>query len=318
MGQRAWNAERLAVAGVLLVVQFLFGLHYLAAKIVLAHLAPRAWAVLRAAGAAVVLLAAAKLSGRELPRAPRDLARLAVFSIFGVVINQVCFVEGLYRTTATHSSILNTIIPIGTLLFASWLGHERLSRLKAVATALALAGVLLVVRPEPAGETLAGSLAGDLLTLVNAVSYSFFLALSKPTLDRLDPLGATAVLMAFGAAGVLAVGGAQLASSDLAAVPASVWLVGGGIVLLPTAAAYFMIYWALGRADPSAVALFIYLQPVIASGLSALLLGERPRPTTILGAALIFLGVYLAVRRPSGRAAAAAVAPPGLRQGGGR
>lgn len=294
-GKRSPPRERLAVAGVLLLVQVLFGLHYLAAKIVLAHIPPRAWATLRASGAAAILLLLAKLLGRTLPSSPALLGRLAAFSIFGVVINQVCFVEGLYRTSATHSSILNTIIPVGTLLFAGWLGHERLSARKIAATLVALAGVLLVVRPE-AARTGSEALAGDLLTLANALSYSFFLAVSKPTVDRLDPLGATAALMGFGAVGIFLIGGGQLLSSNLRAVPATVWLVAAGIVALPTAAAYFMIYWALGKADPSVVALFIYLQPVLASALAILLLDERPRATTWVGAALVFAGVFLAVR----------------------
>ncbi len=279
----------------LLLVQLFFGLHYFAAKVVLMHLEPRAWAVLRVAGAAVVLLGAAMLLRRPLPRSPGDLGRLAFFSIFGVVVNQVCFVEGLYRTTVTHSSIINTIIPIGTLLFAALMGHERVGGTRVAAMLVAFAGVLLVIRPEAASWS-SEALAGDLLTLVNALSYSLFLALSKRTLDRLDPLAATAVLMAFGAAGILLVGGRTLAATDLGAVPGSAWALGAGIVLLPTAGAYFLIYWALGKTDPSVVAVSIYLQPLIASALSIAFLGERPDTATLLGAGLIFLGVYLGSR----------------------
>jgi drug/metabolite transporter (DMT)-like permease len=45
------------------------------------------------------------------------------------------------------------------------------------------------------------------------------------------------------------------------------------------------------------VALFIYVQPVIAATLSAVLFGERPAPRVLAGALLIFTGVFLALRR---------------------
>jgi drug/metabolite transporter (DMT)-like permease len=55
-------------------------------------------------------------------------------------------------------------------------------------------------------------------------------------------------------------------------------------------------YWALARVDSSVVALFIYLQPLVASTLAVALLGERPDFHVFAGAVLIFSGVYLSVR----------------------
>ena len=60
--------------------------------------------------------------------------------------------------------------------------------------------------------------------------------------------------------------------------------------------------WALARVESSVVALFIYLQPVIASGLAVVLLGDRFGLREVAGALLIFGSVYV-VLRPPGRAA---------------
>jgi drug/metabolite transporter (DMT)-like permease len=139
-------------------------------------------------------------------------------------------------------------------------------------------------------------MVGDLLTLINALSYSFFLVISKRLLTRTDPLGATAVLLAFGSLGIFAVGAPTLSAVAWSEVPASVWGMGAFIVVFPTALAYLLMYWALARVDSFLVALFIYLQPVIASTLSAAFLGERIGPRIVLGGGLIFLGVYLALR----------------------
>ncbi|HKQ61106.1 MAG TPA: DMT family transporter [Candidatus Polarisedimenticolaceae bacterium] len=292
--------QRALVTGALILVQVFFGLHYLAAKVVLREIPPRAWAVLRVAAAAVLLLALARLLGRRLPSAPRDLLRLAVFSVFGVTLNQVLFVEGLARTTPTHSSLINTTIPIGTLICAALLGRERPSWAKAAALAVASGGVWLVIH-RGQGPDATGVLVGDLLTLINALSYSFFLVITKRLLSRVDALGATAVLLAFGAVGIALIGLPALAHTDLRTVSATAWTLGGFIVVFPTAGAYLLQYWALARVESSVVAFFVYLQPLIAAALSFALLHERPAPRVLAGGLLIFGGVYLALRRPGDR-----------------
>jgi drug/metabolite transporter (DMT)-like permease len=298
MSALSQRQDRAAVLGALLLVQGFFGLHYLAAKLVLLEIPPRAWAAIRVVGAALVLLAAVRAMGRTLPRSPGDLGRLALFALLGVVINQVCFVEGLHRTTPTHSALINTTIPVGTLLFAVLLGRERLTWPRAGSLGVALAGVLLVIWPEdlsPSSETV----AGDLLTLVNALSFALFLVVSKRLISRSDPIGATAVLLGFGAIGILAVGWGPLASFEPSTVSARTWWLGAFIILFATAGTYLLNYWALARVDSSVVALFIYLQPLIAAVLSWTLLGERIGASTAAGGALIFAGVYIAIRAPA-------------------
>ena len=287
--------DRAAVIASLVAVQVLFGIHYFAAKILMQTIPPRVWAPTRVVGAALVLLAAARMLGRAFPRGGKDLGSLALFSLFGVAINQVCFVEGLHRTTATHSAIINTSIPVVTLLFAVLLGRESFDWRKGTSLALALTGVLMVVRPDRAsfGES---TLAGDLLTLANGTSYAFFLVISKRLISRVDPLAATAVLMGFGAIAVTAWGAPALVTFEWRTVPAATWMNAAFIILGPTAGAYFLIYWALARAEPSLVALFIYLQPLIAGLLAVVRLHERVRTLTIVGAVVLFSGVALATR----------------------
>ncbi len=289
--------ERAAVVSALLAVQLCFGLHYLAAKLVLAEIPPRAWAAIRIGAAALILLALVRLSGRRLPTARADLRRLAVYALFGVVINQLCFVEGLKRTTPTHSALINTTIPVFALLFAVLAGRERISGRKVFALAVALAGVLLVIWPFGRTALASGTLTGDLLTLINSMSFSLFLVISRDLLVRTDPLAATAALMGFGALGILAVAWPALIAFDPAPVSAGTWGLAAFVIVFATVLTYVLNYWALARVPSSVVALFIYVQPLVAATLSAALFGERPAFSVLAGALLIFAGVFLALRR---------------------
>lgn len=302
MPEDAPHAERARLFVALTLIQVFFGVHYLAGKIVLHEIPPRAWALIRVLASAALLAALAKALGRRFPTAPSDLGRLALFSIFGVAINQVCFVEGLSRTTTIHSSIINTLIPAWTLLFAVLLSREAMTGLKGAALALAMGGALLVIRPERASLTSA-TFVGDLLTVANSLSYSFFLVISKRTMHRVDALAATSLMFAFGALPIAAVGLPAAVALPWGAVPVSVWAWGAFIVVFPTAAAYALISWTLARAESSLVALFVYLQPVVAAILGIAFEGEHLAASTVAGAALIFAGVYLATPRRSGPAA---------------
>ena len=294
----------------LLAIQVFFGIHYLAGKIVLAEIPPRAWAPLRVASAGVVLLAIVLLARRRFPREPLNWAKLALFSVFGVAINQVCFVEGLARTTATHSAIINTLIPAWTLLFAVLLSHEKLTAVKGTSLLLAVAGVLLVIRPERASFS-SETFVGDLLTIVNSLSYGFFLVISKRTMHRVDAVAATALMFVFATVPIVAYGGRALAALDPVSVSAAAWAWAAFIVLVPTAGAYVLISWTLARAEASLVAMFVYVQPVIAAALGIVFQGERLTARTALGALIIFAAVYLAMGlpRPS-RARFASAVPP--------
>lgn len=287
---------RAPVLTALVTVQVLFGINYLASKVVLEEIPPRAWALLRVSGACLLLWCAIFLLRRRLPRDPADYAKLALFSLFGVVFNQVLFVEGLSRTTPIHSSLINTSIPVLTLVFATLAGREGVTARKVGALAMAFVGVMFVLRPDRAGLD-SRLFVGDLLTLANATSFSLFLVISKRVLSRIDPLAATALLFSFGSVGILALGGGPLVRADLGLVTSTAWWAALFVIIGPTAGTYLLNYWALARVDSSMVALFIYLQPLIAGLLSVTLRGERPELTTLFGGALICVGVYLSVMR---------------------
>jgi drug/metabolite transporter (DMT)-like permease len=285
------GGSRTAVASALVAVQLCFALHYVAARYIMDYIPPRAWATIRIVAASALLMAFVLITRRRrLPTAPRDLAAIAFFSLFGVVINQICFVEGLSRSNTAHSSIINTAIPVATLLMAILMGRERPTARKLSGIALSLTGVLWLVLHG--GATFGGALVvGDLLNMTNALSYSFFLVISRPLLQRHSSLAVTAELLLFGAVGISLAGIGQLRTVSFGAVPAPVWWTALFVVLFATVAAYILNAYALKRVDSSSVALFIYLQPVIAIAVAWALRGERVGLDSLISGALVFIGV---------------------------
>ena len=281
----------------LLTVQLLFAIHYVAAKHLLEHVPPPAWAALRVGGAALVMLAFTARSWSKWPRDTRSWIQLLVLSAFGVIFNQILFLEGLSRTVPSHSALINTSIPVVTLVVAVLLRHEHFDRRKIAAVALSLGGVLILLRVDQFDPT-AGTVRGDLLTLANASSFSVFLVLSRPVAQRLGARIVTPITFAMGSIAVGLFGAPELRTMDWSAVPTSVWWIGVFIVLGPTVGTYALNVWSLQRVESSSVALFVYLQFVLAAPLSAWLLDEPLSWRLLPAATLVFLGVALARRRP--------------------
>jgi drug/metabolite transporter (DMT)-like permease len=81
-----------------------------------------------------------------------------------------------------------------------------------------------------------------------------------------------------------------------------VWLSVAYIVLFATVVCYYLNSWALARVPPSTVAVYIYLQPLIAFVLAPLLLGEKVSPRVVVASGLVFAGVAIVTRRSRSRA----------------
>lgn len=279
------------VIGVLLLVQLFFGLHYVAGKVLLESIDPAAWALVRVVAAAALLqLLILRRPAKRPDR--KEWLLLATFSLFGVVVNQVLFVEGLSRTTPAHSALIMTTIPLLTILFAVLLRKESLSWPRAAGLVLALAGVWILLRADRF-RVEGDLLFGDLLTLGNAASFSLFLVLSREYLIKHDPLVAITRVFTLGSIGVAIYGLLPLSRVVPSELPPEAWWLAIFIVIFPTVGAYFLNYWALSRVSSSLVALFIYLQPLVATTMQWALGKGVPGPRFYFAALLVFAGVAL-------------------------
>ncbi len=126
--------------------------------------------------------------------------------------------------------------------------------------------------------------------------------ISKTLYERYGALNVITWIFLVGLLITIPVGIYSLQQENLAAVDGSVWAALAFIILLPTVGAYYLNAYALTRVSPSTVAIYIYLQPLIAFGFAPLLLGEQWNYRTIVAALLIFGGVALVTSNKTNKA----------------
>ncbi|HVS04311.1 MAG TPA: DMT family transporter [Thermoanaerobaculia bacterium] len=279
----------------LLAAQLLFAGFHVVGKAVLDHLHPLTLAALRVGCATPLLLAIAWHHDRLLPR-PRDLPHLVLLGALGVFANQVLFILGLQRTTATDAAILMPSIPVFAVALAALAGIERPGLKQVAGIGLAVGGALVMLRPWE-GAWMAGGTLGNALILANCLAYAAFLVAQRPLLERLPWRTVIAWSFLFGGIGVVAVAIPQLAELTPATVPAAAWAGLAYIVLFPTAVGYSLATWAVQRSTPALVAAYTTLQPLFAAALAAAFLGERLGPAEGIGFVLIAAGLALVGRR---------------------
>lgn len=273
----------------LISVQLMFGTWPIFGKIALKVLPSTGLVALRVSGAAIAFLIMQRAFGSPQKIRKVDYARFALYALLGVVLNQFLFVKGLSLTTAINATLLGTTIPVFTLLVSLTLGYDRLTIRKSLGISLAAAGVVYLLYPERNFSS--DSTYGNILIVLNSISYGAYLAISKDMLKRYGTLTVITWIFIFGSIATIPIGGYALVGTPLQEAGAGLWLVVIYIILVPTVGAYYLNAWALERVEPSTVAVYIYLQPLIAFALAPLILNEKWNSRTWLASALIFSGV---------------------------
>ncbi len=274
----------------LILVQVMFGTWPIFGKIVLHTISSTALVGVRIVGATIVF-ALLHRKAREIFRLPkRTIGSLILCSLLGVVINQLLFVKGLSYTTVINATLITTTIPVFTLAISIIMGHDRATWRHIVGIALAAAGVMYLVDPFRATLS-AQTTIGNILIVINSLSYGAYIPLSRDLIKRYGPLNVTAWLFLIATVITLPITIYSWSGVQVAQVPANAWLSLVYIVLVPTVGAYFLNSWALTRVTPGIVAVYIYLQPLMAFGLAPVILGESLSARTIVACVLIFAGV---------------------------
>jgi DME family drug/metabolite transporter len=239
----------------------------------------------------LVVARAAPAASAEWPR--RELGVIAV----AIAAYQLAFFAAVDRTGVA----VGTVVALGSAPaiagLAGWVAdREPLTGRWAAATALACAGVLLLVL---GGGGASVDALGVILAVVSGSGYATYTVLAKRLLRRGHaPERVMAASFSLGALLLVPV----LALGDVS------WLAtGDGLAMalflgaIPTALAYVLFARGLRHLTPGETATLTLAEPLTATGLGVLALGERPGAVATVGAGLVLAGLLalaLPARRP--------------------
>jgi drug/metabolite transporter (DMT)-like permease len=281
----------------LLAANIIYGLNYSIAKAVMPdYIKPFALVSVRSIfGAALFWITSLFLPGEKVSR--KDLLYLFGCSFFGVVINQVLFLVGLDLTSPVNSSIIISTNPIFAFVFAALILKENISFLKGSGLAIGLAGVLLLILQNGTPDLKSSTFIGDILTLINTISWAFYTVIIKRMLEKYSPVTVMKWTFFFGMFTTIPIGYDQLSTMDWSIISLKGWMGIGFVVIFATFLGYLLISFGLRRLSPTIVSTYTYINPVIAAYLASLLGQDHIDLVMVTSALLIFTGVFVVSRQ---------------------
>jgi drug/metabolite transporter (DMT)-like permease len=281
----------------LLTVVVFWGLNFTVAKFALAEMTPLAFNGLRVTLAATVLMTIHLLRRGPAPTSLRDRAWMMGLGLIGHTAYQLFFIEGLARTTATHSALIYGVTPVLVALLSLLFGHEQIVPATWGGALLAFGGVYLIMAGIPPAVGPAASWTGDLLILAAAACWSLYTVLSRSLLSRHSPLKLTAVTMAWGSLFLIPLSARAMITEPWSSIGPGAWAATGYGIFFPLVFAYLLWYRAIRSVGSVRTAVYSNLVPVTGALAGWLILGERLYPALGVGAAAIFLGILLTRRQ---------------------
>ncbi len=260
--------------------------------------APVAVGAARIVFGGLLLVLVARILRVRLPRLGAPLIGMAT----AVAVYQLSFFAAVRLTGVA----VGTVVAIGTGPAAAGLlgrlvNGERLSARWAQATALAAVGIVLLAG-DGGGSV---DLTGVALAVTSGVGYATYTVLSKRMLDAGEaPEGVMAA--GFGGAGLLLLPVLVVAGPGFLGTPGGLALA-AYLAVVPTALAYVLFSRGLRRLSSGETATLVLAEPLTASVLGVVALGEHPSATAGAGALLVLAGLLVLAAPRRRRLAVAAV-----------
>ncbi len=296
------------------IVYVIWGSTYLGIRVVVESLPAFGSAALRFAIAGVVLgvVLAIRRGIRTLRVSARQLSAAALVGILLLAGGNGLVVLAESPSFKLPSGVAALLIALAPLLLAvlrlTTGDRPRLTTI--IGVLIGLGGLVVLFLPgittiggatgASAGGTAGGHaipVAGGLIVLVAVACWSVGSFATRWLPMPADPFVATVWEMLAGATAMAAIAVVRREPAPwlVPSVPAKAWLALAYLVVFGSLVAFTAYVWLLHHAPISLVATYAYVNPVIALGLGALLVGESLTAQVLLAAATVVVGVILVV-----------------------
>ena len=279
------------------VMGFAWGFNWIATRIILSALPPWTMRTLGIGLGDLTLFAAAVITGVSLAVPRGERLKILIAAFFNVGIFNVCSAYAQIYGTTSRAVVIAYSMPIWSALLAHFVLKEKLNALKLFALALCAAGLAILIYPLARADFPFGAL----LALVCAWAWAAGTVYLKWAKIRAATLTIAAWQLLFGwlmlAAGMVIFDGLP----QFSPLPAHVvlWIAYNGLIGMGLA--YFLWFVIVDRLPTTTASLGSLLVPVVGVIGSALVVGERPSLTDIVGFACIFAAAASVLLQPDAR-----------------
>ena len=206
------------------------------------------------------------------------------------------------QATTTAWIVASTPVFIAIL---GWLVlKEKFSLVRIAGIVLAALGVLIVVSKGDVGALVTGreGTIGDLLIFISAINWAVYTVLSRRELGRHPAARMMFYVMLFGwLFTTVWIFGFGPGMREMAGLSFRAWAAILVLGVFGSGLAYIAYYDSLQALPASQLGAFLNIEPLVTTLLAAAMINEPITAVTLIGGAVIILGVYLVNRKASSR-----------------
>ncbi|WP_050627014.1 DMT family transporter [Bradyrhizobium viridifuturi] len=217
---------------------------------------------------------------------------LLFFAVFPILFN-----ASLIFTTAARGALALSTLPLLTMLVGAALGAEPLTARKATGVLVTILGVAMALLSGLATAP-PDAWGGDLLMVAAALCMALYSIWSKPFIRRSGPIPFTTLAMAAGAVVLIAASLLRGSFAPVAEFGAPQWFSATYLGAFGAALTFYLWAFALERTTPTRVAISVTVNPIAASLVGAVLLGEPLSWNLVAGIVTVFAGIWIATTQP--------------------
>lgn len=214
----------------------------------------------------------------------------------GTCFYYICFNTALVYTTASMGALIQSFIPVVTVILAFIFLKEPLSVRRLVGIGISIAGVLFIIfMAAPAGKA-KNPLPGNLLILASVFIWATYTILAK-RVSHIDPILVTAYSIGVGALLLIPAVFIELSGKSFPTLSAKTWLSAIYLGAISTSIGLLLYNRSLKHLEAGQTASFLNLMPVIGVITAVIFLGEQITLWQITGGALVLTGVFISIKK---------------------
>ena len=281
-----------------IVATSIFGFNHTIAKELMPNvLSPNALLYSRVLGAAICFWFASLFTKREKVEI-KDFKLIIICAIFGMGLNMITALNGLYNSTPINSSIITTLAPIFIFLISVILLKEKISKRKYAGVFIGFIGTLtLILLNEKSLENAPNINLGNFYLFINSISYALYFVLVKPLTEKYNIITIMKWLFLFSIFINMPFGLVEFMQVEWVEINNTSFIKIFYVVFCTTFLVYLLNLYALKNLKATTVGMFIYLQPVIGILFAIYRGADKLTVPDISSVLLVFTGVYLVSKK---------------------
>ena len=281
-----------------------WGASFIATKVALAYASPITIVWLRFAMGVVILGVAVVLRRQFTLPNKNEWGYFALLGFLGITFHQWLQSNALVTSEASTTAWIVATTPVFMALLGWLVLKEGLGWVTISGILLAFIGVLVVVSDGDITSISIGEFGapGDVLILISAVNWAVFSTLSRRGLKSYPASLMMFYVMSFGWVFTSFLFIPSEGLSEIPRLTVNGWIAILFLGIFCSGLAYIAWYDALQALSAAQTEVFLYIEPLVAVAVAAIVLAEPVTWASLLGGAVILIGVWLVNREPRERA----------------